>query len=96
MPAIRPQGRLVVSGACAVPTPIEPVTALLKELTIRYSVCYCPDEFREVIAAFAEGVIDPTLMVGPTLELTRLGEAFELVRAGVVRGRVLVIPGATN
>ena len=34
---VRPQGRIVISGACAEPTPIEPVTALLKELTIRYS-----------------------------------------------------------
>ena len=32
---VRPQGRIVISGACAEPTPIEPVTALLKELSIR-------------------------------------------------------------
>jgi (R,R)-butanediol dehydrogenase / meso-butanediol dehydrogenase / diacetyl reductase len=51
------------------------VTALLKELTIRYSVCYRPDEFRQVIDVFASGTIDPTPMVGPILELTRLGEA---------------------
>jgi (R,R)-butanediol dehydrogenase / meso-butanediol dehydrogenase / diacetyl reductase len=80
----------VISGACAEPTPIEPVTALLKELTIRYSVAYRPNEFREVIEAFADGVIDPTPMIGPTLELTRLGEAFDLVRTGAVQGRVLV------
>jgi (R,R)-butanediol dehydrogenase / meso-butanediol dehydrogenase / diacetyl reductase len=89
-PALRPQGRLVISGACAEPTPIEPVTALLKELTIRYSVAYRPNEFREVIEAFADGVIDPTPVIGPTLELARLGEAFELVRTGAVQGRVLV------
>ena len=29
-----------ISGACAEPTPIEPITALLKELTVRYSVAY--------------------------------------------------------
>jgi (R,R)-butanediol dehydrogenase/meso-butanediol dehydrogenase/diacetyl reductase len=84
----------VISGACAEPTSIEPVTALVKELTIRYSVCYRPDEFREVITAFVDGVVDPTPMVGPTLGLTRLGEAFELVRSGAVQGRVLVAPGA--
>jgi threonine dehydrogenase-like Zn-dependent dehydrogenase len=70
------------------------VTALLKELTIRYSVCYRPDEFRQVIDAFANNSIDPTSMVGPTLELTRLGEAFDLVRTGAVHGRVLVNPSA--
>jgi (R,R)-butanediol dehydrogenase/meso-butanediol dehydrogenase/diacetyl reductase len=35
------------------------VTALLKELTIRFSVCYQPHEFREVIAAFESGAVDP-------------------------------------
>jgi len=87
---LRPQGRLVISGACAEPTAIEPVTALLKELTIRYSVAYRPNEFQEVTAAFAAGDIDPTPMIGPTLGLARLGEGFDLVRTGAVRGRVLV------
>jgi (R,R)-butanediol dehydrogenase / meso-butanediol dehydrogenase / diacetyl reductase len=91
--ALRAQGRLVISGACAEPTPIEPITALLKELTIRYSVAYRPDEFQEVTAAFAAGDIDPTPMIGPTLALDRLGEAFDLVRTGAVHGRVLVAPG---
>jgi (R,R)-butanediol dehydrogenase/meso-butanediol dehydrogenase/diacetyl reductase len=91
-PALRPRGRLVILGACSEPTQIEPITALLKELTIRYSVAYRPDEFREVIDAFASGAIDPTPMMGPALDLTRLGEAFELVRSGAVQGRVLVTP----
>jgi (R,R)-butanediol dehydrogenase / meso-butanediol dehydrogenase / diacetyl reductase len=86
-------GRIVISGACDQPIPIEPITALLKELTIRFSVCYRPDEFRETIAAFAYGAIDPSSMIGPTRSLDRLVEAFDLVRAASVRGRVMVIPG---
>jgi (R,R)-butanediol dehydrogenase / meso-butanediol dehydrogenase / diacetyl reductase len=92
--ALRPRGRIVVSGACAEPTPIEPVTALLKELTIRYSVCYTPDEFREVIEAFTSGAVDPRLMIGPVLGLHRVADAFDLVRSAGVHGRVLVTPGA--
>lgn len=91
-PAIRPRGCLVVSGACSEPTAIESVTALLKELTIRYSVCYRPDEFREVIDAFVNGTVDPDPIVGPAFALTRLGEAFDLVRTGAAHGRVLVTP----
>jgi (R,R)-butanediol dehydrogenase / meso-butanediol dehydrogenase / diacetyl reductase len=94
--ALRPLGRLVVSGACAEPTPVEPVTALLKELTIRYSVCYRPDEFREVIDAFASGAVDPSAVIGPTLRLDRIGEAFDLVRNAAVEGRVLVSPNAAG
>jgi len=88
--ALRPCGRVVISGACAEPTPIEPVTALLKELTIRYSVCYTPDEFRQVVTAFSTGAIDPTAMIGPTLGLNQIAEAFDLVRDAAVHGRVLV------
>ncbi len=91
--AVRPRGCVVVSGACAEPIPI-PVTALLKELTIRFSLCYRPDEFREAIAAFSSGAIDPTPMVGPALGLNRIAEAFDLVRDARVHGRVLVRPGS--
>ena len=90
--SLRPQGRIVISGACAEPTPIEPVTALLKELSIRFSVCYTPDEFYQVIAGFGSGVVDPAPMVGPVLGLNRIAEAFDLVRGTRVHGRVLVRP----
>jgi (R,R)-butanediol dehydrogenase / meso-butanediol dehydrogenase / diacetyl reductase len=94
--ALRPLGRLVVSGACAEPTPVEPVTALLKELTIRYSVCYRPNEFQEVIDAFASGAVDPSAVIGPTFQLNRIAEAFDLVRDAAVDGRVLVSPNSAG
>jgi threonine dehydrogenase-like Zn-dependent dehydrogenase len=90
--ALRPQGRIVISGACAELTPIQPVTALLKELSIRFSVCYTPDEFREVIAAFGSGAVDPAPMVGPVLGLNQIAEAFDIVRGARVHGRVLIRP----
>jgi (R,R)-butanediol dehydrogenase / meso-butanediol dehydrogenase / diacetyl reductase len=37
---------LVAVLAVSEPTTIEPITALLKELTVRYSVAYSIDEFR--------------------------------------------------
>jgi (R,R)-butanediol dehydrogenase / meso-butanediol dehydrogenase / diacetyl reductase len=89
-PALRPRGRLVVSGACAEPTTVEPITALLKELTLRYSVAYTTGEFRDVVAAFGDGAIDPGPMVGPTFGLGQVAEAFDAVRAARVQGRVSV------
>jgi (R,R)-butanediol dehydrogenase / meso-butanediol dehydrogenase / diacetyl reductase len=91
-PALRPRGRLVISGACAEPTTIEPITALLKELTVRYSVAYTTHEFRTVIASFGDGGIDPTPTIGPTFGLDHIGEAFAAVRAARVQGRVSVTP----
>lgn len=90
--ALKARGRLVVSGACAEPTTIEPVTALLKELTIRYSVAYTPDEFRAVIGAFTSGELDPTPMLGPTYRLDQVVDAFAAVREATVHGRVTVKP----
>jgi (R,R)-butanediol dehydrogenase / meso-butanediol dehydrogenase / diacetyl reductase len=91
-PALRPRGRLVVAGACAEPTTIEPITALLKELTVRYSVAYSTDEFREVVAAFGDGVIDPSPMIGPKFGLEQVAEAFDAVREARAQGRVSVTP----
>ena len=91
-PALRPQGLLVVSGACAEPVAIEPVMALLKELTVRYSVAYSLDEFNEVVRAFGSGAVDPTPTIGPSFELSRIAEAFEAVRSGREQGRVSVTP----
>ena len=91
-PALRPRGRLVISGACAEPTSIEPVTALLKELTVRYSLAYSIGEFEEVVAAFSNGHIDPTSVAGPSFGLDRIAEAFDAVRAAREQGRVSVAP----
>jgi (R,R)-butanediol dehydrogenase / meso-butanediol dehydrogenase / diacetyl reductase len=91
-PALRPRGRLVVSGACAEPTTIEPITALLKELTVRYSVAYSTDEFHAVVAAFSDGDIDPTSTIGPAFRLDQVAEAFDAVRGARAQGRVSVTP----
>ena len=91
-PALRPRGRLVISGACAEPTSIEPITALLKELTVRYSVAYSIGEFEDVVAAFSNGHIDPTSVAGPSFGLDRIAEAFDAVRAAREQGRVSVAP----
>ena len=72
------------------------MTALLKELTLRFSVCYTPEEFGGVIAAFSSGAVDPTPMAGPVLGLNRIAQAFDLVRGARVRGRVLVTPAAAE
>ena len=47
------------AGVCAEPDPFLPLVALLKELTVRFSVYYRPDEFRAVVDAFADGPARP-------------------------------------
>lgn len=91
--AARARGRIVISGACDKHMPLEPIGALLKELTIRFSVAYRPDEFLRVIDAFRTGVVDPSPIVGPTVGLDRVSEAFDLVHSAGTQGRVLVAAG---
>jgi (R,R)-butanediol dehydrogenase / meso-butanediol dehydrogenase / diacetyl reductase len=49
-----------------------------------------------VIDAFASGAVDPSAVIGPTLQLNRIAEAFDLVRDAAVDGRVLVSPSSAR
>jgi (R,R)-butanediol dehydrogenase / meso-butanediol dehydrogenase / diacetyl reductase len=86
----RARGRITIAGACEQPVSVEPISGLLKELTFRFSLAYKPDDFRAVIDAFATGSIDPGPVVGPVVDLGRVGAAFEMVRTASAEGRVLV------
>ena len=88
----RARGRIVIAGACDQPVSVEPIGALLNELSYRWSVAYQPHEFRTVIDAFTTGLIDPTTLIGTTLGLDNLEDAFDAVRIANISGRVLVTP----
>jgi threonine dehydrogenase-like Zn-dependent dehydrogenase len=94
--AARPRGRIVIAGACEQPFRVEPIGGLLNELTYRFSVAYRLSDFAAVIDAFAAGTIDASNVVGPTIELERLDDAFEMVRNAAAGGRVLVTPHAST
>ena len=78
------------------PMPIEPITALLKELTIRFSVATAR------MSSERPSPHSPTVNRPDAddrtdaLRLARLGEAFDLVRTAGVHGRVLVNPGGAR
>ena len=89
----RARARITIAGACDQPISVEPISGLLKELSFRFSLAYRPNDFRVVIDAFAEGLIDPAPVVGPMVDLDRVSAAFEMVRTAAVEGRVFVVPG---
>jgi 2-desacetyl-2-hydroxyethyl bacteriochlorophyllide A dehydrogenase len=90
--AAETKGRIVVAGVCAEPDPYLPVLALLKELTIAFSVYYRPEEFEEVIAAFAEGRIDPGPLVTDTVALDGADSAFDRLATSPTDSKILVDP----
>lgn len=90
--ATRAKGRIVVAGVCTEQDPFWSMAALMKELTIRFAVYYTPQEFRTVIEAFGSGVIEPDRLVGRTIGLDALGEAFDALSEGSTAGKILIMP----
>ena len=90
--AIDLHGRIVIAGVCAEPDPYFPLVPLLKELTIRYSVYYQPEEFRTVLAAFADGSLDPSPLVTRTIGYADLDATFESLATSPDDLKVIVDP----
>ena len=90
--AARPKGRIVVAGVCTEQDPFWSIAALMKELTIHFAVYYTPEEFRSVIDAFGSGAVEPGVLVGRTIKLDALPEAFEMLMAGSIAGKILIDP----
>jgi (R,R)-butanediol dehydrogenase / meso-butanediol dehydrogenase / diacetyl reductase len=90
--ATKTKGRVVVAGVCAEPDPYLPVLALLKELTIAFSVYYRPEEFEFVINAFETGQIDPEPLVTRIVALEQLDSAFASLMGSATDSKILVDP----
>ena len=90
--AVATKGRIVVAGVCAEPDPFLPMMALLKEVTIGFAVYYRPEEFDTVIAAFADGSIDPTGLVTDTVGLDQLDSAFDRLATDPTDAKILIDP----
>ena len=90
--AVATKGRIVVAGVCAEPDPYLPMLALLKEVTIGFAVYYRPEEFETVIAAFADGRIDPSGLVTDTVGLDQLDSAFDRLVGNPTDAKILVDP----
>jgi len=90
--AIRAKGRVVIAGVCTEQDPFWSMAALMKELSIHFAVYYTPDEFRTVIEAFVSGAITPGQLVGSTIGLGSLDEAFDLLAASSTQGKILIDP----
>ena len=86
------KGRIVIAGVCAEPDPFVPISALLKELTVAFSVYYLPEEFRRVIDAFASGSIDPSPLIAGAVPLAEIDAAFRGVAESTSHSKILVDP----
>jgi (R,R)-butanediol dehydrogenase / meso-butanediol dehydrogenase / diacetyl reductase len=90
--AVATKGRIVIAGVCVEPDPYLPMMALLKELTVAFSVYYRPEDFEHVIEAFAAGRIDPAPLVTGTVGLDGVDLAFERLMHDPTDCKILVDP----
>ena len=88
--AVRAQ--IIVAGVVFHDETITPITALGKELTIRYSQAYNERDFEAVIDAIATGAIKPRPIHTSTVSLDELPAAFEALRSQPRECKVLIRP----
>jgi len=81
-----------VVGVCMHSDSIEPFFAVAKELELRFSFGYTPDEFAATLARLGEGVPGADLLVTSAVDLAGAPGAFETLRAPGEQGKILVKP----
>lgn len=87
-----PRSRIVVVGVCMHTDAIEPFMAVVKEVELRFSFGYSPDEFAATLARLAAGVPGAELLVTSSVGLDGAPEAFETLRTPGEHGKILVTP----
>lgn len=84
--------QIVVVGVCMEPDTTRPFFASAKELSIRYSFAYTPDEYAESLRAIAEGQVDVAPMITGTVGLDGVPEAFVALGSPEEHVKILVEP----
>jgi threonine dehydrogenase-like Zn-dependent dehydrogenase len=88
---VRPQGRIVALGFCLQPDPILPGMALMKDLTIRWSLIYTRDDYAACVEALGTYGDLARAMVTDVVGLDDAPAAFEVLREGKGGGGKLLI-----
>jgi threonine dehydrogenase-like Zn-dependent dehydrogenase len=87
-----PHSRIVVVGVCMHTDAIEPFMAVTKEMELRFSFGYSPDEFAATLARLAAGVPGAEQLVTSSVDLDGAPGAFETLRTPGDHGKILVKP----
>ena len=84
--------RIVVVGACLEPDTIHPITAIMKEVDLRFSVGYNPGEFRDTLHMIAHGKVDPAPFLTGTVGFAGVEAAFDALGKPEQHAKVLIDP----
>jgi threonine dehydrogenase-like Zn-dependent dehydrogenase len=87
-----PHSRIVVVGVCMHTDSIEPFMAVTKEMELRFSFGYTPDEFAATLARLAQGVPGAAQLITSAVDLAGAPGAFDTLRTPGEHGKILVKP----
>src|SRR5262249_6434694 len=90
-------GRIAVAGVCTAPDSLVPVTALIKEVDIRFPVYYRRTEFGTAAALVESGGVDTDAFVTGRVGLDAVDDAFRTLLSSTTERKILVVPdGGTD
>lgn len=87
-----PESLVTVVGACMVPDELLPLTALQKELTMRFVLYYREADFASTLAALDAEAFDAAALVTDRIGLDDLPARFDALRHPTTECKVLVQP----
>jgi 2-desacetyl-2-hydroxyethyl bacteriochlorophyllide A dehydrogenase len=91
--SVATRGRVVVAGTCAGPDEIQPLTALMKEVDVRWAVYYTRQEFSVAAQLVASGRLDIGRLVTGRTSFDGFDTTFGGLARGELKGKYLLQPG---
>jgi threonine dehydrogenase-like Zn-dependent dehydrogenase len=92
MAAAPPHARIVIVGVCMERDQIEPVTGIMKELTIQFALGYNGEEFAATLDNLAEGKINPEPLITGKVGVEGVAQAFKDLASPETHAKILVEP----
>jgi (R,R)-butanediol dehydrogenase/meso-butanediol dehydrogenase/diacetyl reductase len=74
------RGVVMVLGVHMDTAEVMPIVCFLKEAQLNFSFAYTYREFADCIETLAGGAVDPEVLISDVMPLSRIGEAFEVLR----------------
>jgi len=84
--------RVVIAGVCMAPDPLTPLTAMMKELDLRFAYYYTEADFRATIDHLDRERIDPLPLVTDEVDLEEAPDRFEALKHPTDECKVLITP----
>ena len=89
---VPPGSRIAVAGINEMPDNFEPAQCIFKELDIRFSLFYSPEEFAATFAHLAAGDFDVAPLLTGTVGLDGVADAFERLKGNPHDAKILIDP----